>query len=71
MGIDDDAGIAGLELGERRTLNVDLVREHPQMSRAQARVLAALEVQRRIGDFIDHARFLSAMPHLMPRSRQA
>ena len=48
--IDDRADFAGLECGQRRARDIDLVREHPQMPRAQARVLAALQKQRRIFD---------------------
>ena len=54
--VDDDAGLARLETAERRTLHVDLVREHPQVPGAQARVFAALEVQRGKLDLFGHVR---------------
>jgi hypothetical protein len=54
MCIDDDANFPGLERGQRRTLHIDLVREHPQMPGAQSRVFVALQVQGRIGHFVRH-----------------
>ena len=52
--IDDRAHFAGLESGERRARDIDFVREHPKMTRAQARIFAAPQVQRRIFDFVGH-----------------
>jgi hypothetical protein len=46
--IDDPDRIAGLETVERRTLDIDFVTEHPEMTLAQPAVLAATEEQRRI-----------------------
>ena len=54
--VDDDAEVTRREAGQRRALDVDLVGEHPQMSGAQARILAFLEEQRGVFDGVGHGK---------------
>src|SRR6185437_5488097 len=63
------ARLARLEIRQRRTRHVDLVRKHPQVARAQARVLAALQVQRGVFDGLVHGGILRGQPVTLSHPR--